>query len=355
MDRAEILREFTRLSAEPVGLVERAEAFLATLQRVLPVDAGVITLLPPDGDRYVSLARTGCDERVRDYLDGPALVADLDLIGLRRSHRAVRLRDLPVPPSELVGWAEYLEPAGFRDGVATGLFNAAGDHLGLVGLTTEAVRRITDTARDLLGLLATSIAIGLDPWRSLATIAGVVEHATAGIVLTASGAVEPLPGLPGHRLLTTGSAVLAAGASQLAEGGTHVSFLAPFPVTAGDGAAADGRGSHLQITVLAVPRDVRHFAAAVVLAAPVRELHGLSAQELQVLGLLVTGASNERIAAALGITRRTVDGHVDHVRAKLGGRSRTAAAARALRLGLFVPPALFVRRSARAPEGRPPS
>jgi DNA-binding CsgD family transcriptional regulator len=92
----------------------------------------------------------------------------------------------------------------------------------------------------------------------------------------------------------------------------------------------------------------------VVLAGPAGDLHGLSPQELQVLGLLVTGASNERIAVALGITRRTVDGHVEHVRGKLAARSRTAAAARALRLGLFVPPALFVRRSARAPEGRPP-
>jgi DNA-binding CsgD family transcriptional regulator len=355
MDRAKILREVTRLAAEPGGRVERAETLLAHLQRVLHVDAGVITLLPPDEDRYESLARTGFDERVRNYLDGPALSADLERIGLRRSHRPVRLRDLPVPPSELVGWADYMEPAGFRDGVATGLCNAAGEHLGLLGLTTEAAGRITDAARDLLGLLATSIAIGLDPWRSLATIAGVVEHATAGIVLTPSGAVQPLPGLPGNRLLTAGSAVLAAAASQLAEGGTHVSFLAPFPDAAGGGAAADGGGRHLRITALAAPPDARRFAAAVVLAGPVGELHGLSAQELQVLGLLVTGASNERIAAALGITRRTVDGHVDHVRAKLAGRSRTAAAARALRLGLFVPPALFVRRSARAPEGRPPS
>jgi DNA-binding NarL/FixJ family response regulator len=57
-----------------------------------------------------------------------------------------------------------------------------------------------------------------------------------------------------------------------------------------------------------------------------------------VLGLLVTGASNQRIAEGLGITARTVELHVDHVRAKLAAPSRTTAAARALRLGLFVPP-----------------
>jgi DNA-binding CsgD family transcriptional regulator len=370
MGRAEILREFTRLAAEPGALTERAEALLAHLQRVVHVDAGVISLLRPGEDRYASLARTGFDERVRDYLDGPALAADVELAGLRRSPRPVRLRDLLVPPSELVGWAEYLEPAGFRDGIATGLVTAAGEHLGVLGLSTEGAGEITAASRELVGLVATAIATALDPWRTLTTVAGVVEHATAGIALTPSGVVQPLPGLPGHRLLAPGSAVLAAATAQLAEGGTHVSFLAPYPVTSGDGAAGDGAagdgvagdgvagdgaGTHLRITALAAPPDVRRLAAAVVLAGPPGELHGLSAQELQVLGLLVTGASNERIGAALGITRRTVDGHVDHVRAKLAGRSRTAAAARALRLGLFVPPALFVRRSARVPAGRPPA
>jgi DNA-binding CsgD family transcriptional regulator len=75
--------------------------------------------------------------------------------------------------------------------------------------------------------------------------------------------------------------------------------------------------------------------------SPAGELHGLSDRELQILGVLVTGASNERIAAALGINPRTVEAHVDQLRAKLDARSRTAAAARALRLGLFVPSALF--------------
>jgi DNA-binding CsgD family transcriptional regulator len=57
--------------------------------------------------------------------------------------------------------------------------------------------------------------------------------------------------------------------------------------------------------------------------------------------VLLTGASNERIAAALGIAARTVAVHVEHLRAKLAAPSRTAAAARALRLGLFVPLSLL--------------
>jgi DNA-binding CsgD family transcriptional regulator len=349
MNPVEIVREFAELAGEPGGPAVRAEALLARVQRVLRADAGTISLLPPVQDAYSSLARAGFDERVGGYLDSPAQLADVELVGLRRSHRPLRLRDLPVPPSEVGGWAEYLEPAGFRDAMAAPLYTPEGQYLGLLGLTTEAAGQITDAAQDLVRLLATPIAVGVDPWRSLAAIAGLVEQATAGIVLTPAGAVQRLPGLPGHRLFAPGSGVLTAATGQLAEGGTHIAFLAPVP----DG-AVDGAGTFVRITALAAPSQVRLFATAVVLAGPAGDLHGLSLQELQVLGLLVTGASNERIAVALGITSRTVDGHVDHVRAKLAGRSRTAAAARALRLGLFVPPALFVRRSARAPQGRPP-
>jgi len=352
MNPAAIVRQFAGLAAEPGGPVERAEALLAELQRVLRVDAGSISLLPPDQDAHAVLAAPGYDERVRGFLQSPAMLANVELVGLFRSRRPVRLCDSPVPPSELVGWVDYMEPAGFRDAVATGLFTADGRCLGLLGLNTEAAAQLTVAARELIGLLATPIAAGVDPWRSLATVARTIGHATAGVVLTPAGTVQPLPGLPDHPLLAPGSAVLAAATAQLTEGGVLASFLAPLP--ADGGAVGDGAGTFVRITVLAAPPQMHHLATAVVLAGPAGDLHGLSAQELQVLGLLVTGASNERIAVALGISRRTVDGHVDHVRAKLAGRSRTAAAARALRLGVFVPPALFVRRTARAPQGRPP-
>jgi DNA-binding CsgD family transcriptional regulator len=178
----------------------------------------------------------------------------------------------------------------------------------------------------------------VDPCRSLARIAGLVARATAAVVLGPSGAVLPLPGLPGHRLLAAGSGVLAAATAQLAQDGPHVTFLAPLPTaedTEGDGRA--GAQTHARITVLAAPPDVRRFAAAVVLVSPAGELHGLSRRELQVLGWLVTGAPNEAIAQALGISTGTVEVHVDQVRAKLGAPTRTAAAAQALRRGLFVP------------------
>jgi DNA-binding CsgD family transcriptional regulator len=349
VNAAEILTEATGIAAAPDNVAGRAEGLLALMQRVIPFEAGFIALLPPGDGAHVPLSRHGYDDRTNGYLDSPAFLQDLDLGGQRRTRRPVQHVNSRMPQAEIPVWADYLLPAGFRGALGVALFTPERRYLGLLGVTTERATPTGPAACNLAELLAEQVAVAVDPWRSLATIAGMVQQASAGIVLVPSGAVLPLPGLPDHRLLAAGSGVLAAAAAQLAEGGPHGSFLAPLP----DAEGAEGAETHARITVLAAPPDVQLFAAAVVLVSPAGDLHGLSRRELQVLGLLVTGASNERIAAALGITARTVEVHVDHVRAKLAAPSRTAAAARALRLGLLVPAPLIVRPGAPTSRGGP--
>jgi ATP/maltotriose-dependent transcriptional regulator MalT len=62
--------------------------------------------------------------------------------------------------------------------------------------------------------------------------------------------------------------------------------------------------------------------------------YGLSAREVEILQLLVTGRSNSEIAEALFISRRTVTTHVSHLYAKLGVASRAEAIAHAHAHGL---------------------
>ena len=64
------------------------------------------------------------------------------------------------------------------------------------------------------------------------------------------------------------------------------------------------------------------------------EGEGLSQREQEVLGILVTGASNREIAMQLKITERTVKAHVTSILNKLGVNSRTEAAVVAIRRGL---------------------
>lgn len=61
----------------------------------------------------------------------------------------------------------------------------------------------------------------------------------------------------------------------------------------------------------------------------------LSNRELEILGVLASGASNREIANALFITEGTVKNHVTNILGKLGVRDRTQAALKAKELGII--------------------
>jgi DNA-binding NarL/FixJ family response regulator len=82
------------------------------------------------------------------------------------------------------------------------------------------------------------------------------------------------------------------------------------------------------VAATAVLRRVRGEAAAD--ARP-----SLTPRERSVLAHLGRGLGNKQIAAALGITERTVKFHMSAVFAKLGASNRTEALARALQTGLL--------------------
>jgi LuxR family transcriptional regulator, maltose regulon positive regulatory protein len=61
----------------------------------------------------------------------------------------------------------------------------------------------------------------------------------------------------------------------------------------------------------------------------------LTDREMEVLRLLATGKSNQRIAHDLVVALDTVKKHVTHVLGKLGAANRTEAVARARQLDLI--------------------
>jgi DNA-binding CsgD family transcriptional regulator len=326
----EVVSEVGQIASGPGTVEQRAEALLETLHRLVPFQAGVICVLDPDRLVAVPVVIRGYDDAVLGYITSPANTEEIELLGFTRRRACLRLRDLPVPAEGVRGWVEYLRPAGFREGLAVGLFTPEGRHLGILCLNTDTDRHPTEAARDLIGAMAPTIAKAVDPTRSLAEMARIIDPTRAGIVLTRAGNTLPLPGLPGHPLLDAGSAVLAVAIRQLPSSGGYGSFLCP-------DTAHDAVNSHVRITVLACPLDAPQYVIAVVLLSPPGDLYGLTSRELEILGLLVEGWPNRRIAAALFIAHRTVAAHVEHILPKLGAPTRTLAAVRALRLGLYVP------------------
>jgi DNA-binding NarL/FixJ family response regulator len=61
----------------------------------------------------------------------------------------------------------------------------------------------------------------------------------------------------------------------------------------------------------------------------------LSEREMEILALIVRGASNKEIASQLYIAEGTVKNHITHILGKLGARDRTQAALKAKELGLI--------------------
>jgi DNA-binding CsgD family transcriptional regulator len=325
----EVAAEIGQIASGAGRFEQRAESLLEMLRRLVPFRAAGIFLLGAEQGGLTPFADQGYDEAVRAYITSRANSDEIEMLGLNRASVPLRLQDLPIARERVRGWAEYLSPAGFREGLGVGLFTPDGRHLGLLALNTDTERHPTAAARDWIGKLAPVIAQALDPMRSAIRLAGVVADARAGVALTRAGDVLPMPGLPTHPLLGTGSGLMAVAIERLTAAG-YGSFLCP-------DSAADVPDSHVRITVLACPSDAPHYLVAVVLLSPPGDLRGLTRRELEVLGMLVEGWPSQRIAAVLFVTPRTVNAHIEHILAKLGASTRTLAAVQALRFGLYVP------------------
>lgn len=310
--------------------VERATALLEPLHQLLPFDGAWLALCDDTRRGHQSLISTGWGRRTAGYLDGPVLVDEIEQLGMTRSRAPLRVADFPVNVSELRSWAECLLPAGYREGLGMCLFAADGRHLGFLGLFTASPAVPSDAARDLLAALGPALAQSFDPLRSVAMAARVVHSAVAAVILTRSRGVEPLPGLPGHAVLSLGAPVLDVACELL--DGPQISFLAPLP--------EEPRG-YLRVTALDVPEDAPHHAIAIIVLSPCGDLHGLTRRELEVLGLLVAGQHNAEAARTLFVTQRTIATHVEHILTKLDAATRTLAAVRAQRRGLYIPAALL--------------
>jgi DNA-binding CsgD family transcriptional regulator len=155
-----------------------------------------------------------------------------------------------------------------------------------------------------------------------------VHGATAGAVLLRDGTTCPVPGLGDHALLAADSPVVAIGRNALLTGRAYRSFMWPLP-----GRRAVGP---VRMTVVAAP-DGSPAVLGTLLVTPDVDCRGLTHREMEVLGLLVDGCSNQQMARRLAVAPRTIAAHVEHLLEKLDAPTRTLAAVIAEREGCYVP------------------
>ncbi|WP_343908128.1 helix-turn-helix transcriptional regulator [Nocardioides aquiterrae] len=303
---------------------------MASVGRWLPADAIWLTLSDPGSTVSATVGSTGLDQSILDYLDRPSVAREIQLAELNQNRPPVTVTELPVPVDELPTWADCLLPAGFREGLGVPLCEPGGPYLGMLSFFFATGEAPSSAVRDHLGEIAPLIALGLSPLRSLRAVARLVAGAVSGVVLLRNGTSHALPGLDEHPLLGPGSPVVDLARQSLVAGQVFRSFLWPED---GD----PGTTGHARITVLAAT-DAPDFVLGTLVVTPGADCQGLSPRELEVLGLLVDGCSNQQISRQLGVALRTVAAHVEHILHKLEVPTRTLAAVRAEREGWHVPP-----------------
>ena len=221
-------------------------------------------------------------------------------------------------------------------------------------------------ARAAFELVRARVAdIGFDR-RALPTIGAAAELAVAfedaalatemdarlapfsGFMIASSlGAVGPIDHVRGLVARLTGdlnaAVAFADAASNLAARGGFAPWhararLGHAEALAARGAPGDRRRAHESASLAAVTaRKLGMRRVAERAEACLRELDPrtrLSARELEVAAQVATGASNREIAAAIGLSERTVESHVEHILAKLGFHSRSQVAAWAATQGV---------------------
>lgn len=315
-------------------LIEReANDFLEELVGVMPFDAGWIVARDPEDRTYEPVAMSGDARVLVPYFDSPTADREVQLVGLDGPGPAILSDELPVPIEEIEGWSEYLWPAGFRKGAATGLFAPDGRHLGMVVVCSESAHDLGPPERDRLGALAPALARRFDRLAVLRTL--VHSDTIAAAVVTRSGQTLPIPGVATHPLLAAGSAVMTAVAFGLAHVGDRVTFLCP--------SGEEDHPGPYRVSALDVTWDAHdHLAGLVVLTQPASTV-GLDVFDLKLLGLLGTGRPVEHAAGVLGIDEDTVRTHVERVSAVLGCAPRPeVVAARAVAIGLLIPPPMWL-------------
>ena len=329
MDEPSVVR-FAEIAASPGALHERGLHLLTELCRRLPFDSAWLSLAEPEGASYPTLASVSLDRDVEGFLSGPEMARDIELTGTNRDRAPLSPSDLPYPAETLQTWAECLMPAGYHEALAVALYVPGARHVGFLALLSSSTRPPDPQVRQDLARLVPLVARGVDPMHSLTAAARVVKGAEAGVAICRDGGSTALPGLGEDPLLAEGSGVMSAARAALRGGHAYTSFLWP----RGGRHAPDG---HARVTVLTGTEDVREVWTGMALLSPPGDLHGLTPRELEVVGLLVAGCTNQQIATALVVAPRTVAAHVEHVLHKLGAATRTLAAVRAQRTGLYVP------------------
>jgi DNA-binding CsgD family transcriptional regulator len=315
-------------------------AALAPLRAIARFDAAMISTRDPVTGSHRPIVVTHYDPGITGYLNTDFLRCP----GYRRAQltkRALRVCDMP-EFRDTVTYRSYLEPRGFREGVALTL-RSDGPDASVTGMLAMsfAEEPLGDAARDAIETLAPVLARMTDVRLTPAWLRSIVAPASAAAVVDAEGTLSPVTGvagpptsaLPPHLIVTIREflrlgRVMTCGYLEEADAWHRVQII--------------------RLPTTPLQREPRALA----MLEPTPPPSGLTPRELDVLSLVGRGLRNREIGAQLGVSPRTVGSHVEHILLKMGLPTRAALAGEALERGLV---RITLPGSLRATSGEQPS
>lgn len=281
-----------------------------------PYVAAALSVYDPLSSSYHSIASAGYDDRVNGYLNSDSFDRD---VAMRLYHAqgrdqvALKWAEMPFECDyrDTYSVQEYFEPAGFREGITLLLHSRDGRHTGNLHISTDDPRFPTEQMlRAEIQQLQLVLGGFTDELRRLAPMSADPETAQ-GCIITEAGDVMDLPG----------ARALEADARE-----RLLSQLAGLS----DSAIPESFYFRSSSTWLRVQTGLVGERSRVVVAEPGSIPFSLTPRELEVVELVVSGATNDEIAAKLFVSRATIAKHLENILHKLDSPNRTAAAHKAL-------------------------
>ncbi|MFI9814305.1 helix-turn-helix transcriptional regulator [Saccharothrix variisporea] len=318
------------------GAVEWDEVFAALRQALPEVCAVQVTGWDPVARGFVVLAEDGYDRGISREL---AHELPRTRWGGQLFDSAVPLLmdDMPHNFRDSPHYQQRLRPAGFDDGLSAVLrIGRSRQVVGVLHANAPVRGAFDEAARAFTATVGTALARRVDPLHCPGLDTWFGPEWTAGWLVPATGAVAGRAPAP-----VAEDAGLRAVAEVFAGLGLRtVPFLWQ---------AADGWWRVRLLRVVDGPR-----AGVVAACAPFENPSGLTARELDIATGLVAGLSNQAIAEALVVSRRTVETYVERLLTKLGCQSRGEAAGVAARAGFVRPSVDGIGSLARLTRGADP-
>jgi DNA-binding CsgD family transcriptional regulator len=291
-----------------------AEPLLTALASLAACDSALLATVDRATGRHRLLANVGYPEAVADFVVNGYPRTCPGFAFTRGVGLPVRMCDIPFDYRATRAYSEVLEPAGFREGVTVCLRSGSGEYTGLLTMSSVDRRPASPEALVTLSALSSRLASVSAPQAAAVPQDRVVRAGEVLVtVATGPGRIRVPMGADDDLPLTRAQ-LLAVARLTARSRRDRVGFF--------------HQDRHRRWWAVRAQRSVPTGPGAADVVLTVREQeppYGLTARELDILTLMVTGLPNAEIASRLSTSISTVKTHVEHILHKLGSTSRAGA------------------------------